>query len=148
MKLYWINSSDRTVTSADQNGLKDLQRLVGGNIEIAKFWPNNDVLFADEEGLYKGTNTWFLIAGINQPICGNAVVVGSDDQGETTKPRATLEQIAAEVRFLTDEQVRSWAKANASDPASSFSFFNADGTVTTKILATTGQIFDVEPGSK
>jgi hypothetical protein len=63
MKAYWIDATAQTISEVDYAGLSDLQRMAGGYIEIAKAWDSGDVLFVDEEGLLKGTQTFFRIAG-------------------------------------------------------------------------------------
>ncbi len=142
MKAYWINATDQTVTEVDSTGLSDLQRMVGGYIEIAKRWDSQDVLFADEDGLMKGGAAgWFRIAGKEQPISGNGVVVGpEDDEGESGEPTFTLAALQAEVVFVTPEQVAAWARANSSEPAISFHFPGHD-----QIFARTGELFGQAP---
>ncbi|WP_428489097.1 DUF3846 domain-containing protein [Rhodopila sp.] len=145
MKAYWINATERTVTEVDSGGLADLQRMVGGYIEIAKYWPNGDVMFVDEEGLMKGGTTWFRIPGTNNPICGNGVVVGpEDDDGNTEPPTFPLSALQAEVTFITPDQVAAWAKGNSSEPAITFYTPGEEPTVISRV----SDLFDSGPPAK
>jgi hypothetical protein len=149
MKAYWINAIDKTITEVEYSGLPDLQRMVGGHIEIAKFWrKTGDVLFVDEEAMIKGSPGWFGIEGVNQPLRGaGGVVVGREhgDDGRTYDPKITLKQLTAEVRFLTDEQVAAWARAHSSEPYVTIADLN---TGESEVMARTGAAFGVEPGKK
>lgn len=44
MKAIWINATERTVSAVEYGGLADLQRMVGGYIQVAHVWPSGDVL--------------------------------------------------------------------------------------------------------
>lgn len=141
MKAYWINATEKTITEVDCTGLKELQTLVGGYIEAGKYWDSGDVLFCDEEGLLKGGSTWYRIADKEQPICGNGVVCGPEDDEEMTAPTFPLSALQAEVEFLTVEHVASWAKGNSSEPAIALYFPGEEPVV----VARTGKLFRQGP---
>jgi hypothetical protein len=148
MKAYWINATEKTITEVDYSGYPDLKRMVGGYIQIAKMWPAGEVLFADEEGLLKGPTTWFRIVGHDNPIAGNAVVVGRekrDDSGDTEDPTFQLAALQAEVTFLAPEQVAAWARANSSEPAATFTDLD---TGHTEVLGRVGELFGEAPKPK
>lgn len=149
MKAFFINSVDKTISEAEYFTLKDLQKFVGGYIERARFWSDTgDNLFVNEEGLIHQTGTWFLIEGNQQPLAGNGILVGReiDDEGNTADPAITLEQLTKLVRFLTPEQVVAWSRANASEPATSFTTFAKDGKISTTVLQTCGEVMGGAPG--
>lgn len=103
MKAYHINSAEQTVTEVEYYGLEDLQTLVGGYIECAYRYPNGDVLYVDEEGLFKQVDHWFAIPErTDQPFAGNGVLVGPErgpDTVETFDPVHTVEQLRRKVAF-------------------------------------------------
>jgi hypothetical protein len=145
MKAYWINATEQTITAVDYAAVTDIQRMVGGYIEAPKRWPTGDVLFVDEAGMLKANPPgWFMIEGISQPIAGNGVVVGREigDTSRTRDPKLTLEQLRAEVRFFTAQQVQAWARANSSEPAVSITDLN---TGHTEVLLRTGRLFGEHP---
>ncbi len=102
MKAYHINSTERVVRQIDyQEG--DLQKLVGGWIELAFRWPSGDVLYVDEEGLLKDLRYGFLIPERpDQPLAGNGSLVEKeiDETGKTGPPKMTLRDLTARVRFV------------------------------------------------
>lgn len=151
MKALWINSEKQEITVVDYAGLTDLQRMVGGYIEVGMSWPNGDVLFVDEEGLLKPKAHWFMIEGNRQPLGGNGIVVGREDYDKATDKETqldvatTVEQLTPQVRFLTRDQAVAWGRANASDVSMSITTLSRDGTTHTEPLAHYREIFDNLP---
>ena len=143
MKAYWIDTTAQTVSEVEYTGLADLQRMVGGYIEAAMYWDSGNVLFVDEEGLLKGIQIFFRIAGLERPMAGNGVVVGPEiDDGETTAdPTITLDELRATVSFPTTAQVVAWAKAHSSDPAIAFYVEGEEPHIITR----TGELFGSNP---
>lgn len=104
---YLIDVMAQTITPFDFDGLADLQRAVGGSIEAAANWANGDVLFVDEEGLYKHrSGFWLLPERPDQMLAGNGVLVGREAEGPypngytNLPPTMTLEQLTQRVVFL------------------------------------------------
>jgi hypothetical protein len=98
-----IDPLNRTISETTYIGLEGLQTLVGGSIEAAYQWPNRDVLYVDEEGLFKDAQMFFAISvRPDQPLAGNGVLVGRevDDLGNTAPPQMTIERLSSLVRFL------------------------------------------------
>jgi hypothetical protein len=104
MKAYWIDVTKREISEVEYTGLADLQRMVGGYIEIAFMWQRTrDVLFVDEEGLLKNLTFGFRIPERpDQAFAGNGVLVGREvgDSGDTVDPAMTLQELCARVRFV------------------------------------------------
>jgi hypothetical protein len=149
MKAYWINTTAKKITAVEYEGLTALQHMVSGYIELAKAWPTGDVMFVNEEGLlfqHDGRG-WFRLAGIDRPFYGSGVVVGREvgDTDKTEPPRITLEELERDVEFLSDDQARAWAKANASDPAVMFIDLTTGESET---MASVGELFQAAPPTK
>jgi hypothetical protein len=154
MKAYLIDVAERDVRAVEyeMDGATTLQTLIGGYIEIACSWENGDVLFVDEEGLFKPQRHFFRIdARPDQPMAGNGVLVGreiTDDQGEyvrTEPPTMSIEELRAKVQFIGRSQADAWAKGNASEPASTISFIGEDGTIETEVIGRMGALFAAMP---
>jgi hypothetical protein len=103
MAALRIDPLRRTVSAVAYRDLAELQALVGGYIEAAYQWPDGDVLYVDEEGLFKGGARGFfrLAERPDQPLAGYGVLVGReiDEIGNTATPRMTLDALRARVRF-------------------------------------------------
>lgn len=106
MKALWIRVDNRTVTEVDYEGLPDLQRMVGGNIELAMRWTGGDVLFVNDEGLFK-YRQFFTLPNGHQPFAGNGVIVGRERAGSarTWNPKSTLADVTANVRFFNHFEI-------------------------------------------
>jgi hypothetical protein len=153
-KCLHIDAGAHTITATDYADFRDLQRMVGGNLTIATDLPSGDVLFVNDEGLLQPCEAFFRIEGYEQPLAGDGVLVGPDKWDPKVGDQVssdvvtTVEQLTPLIRFLSSEQVRAWARAHASEPSASISFFNDRGELETEILSTHGQTFGVEPGTK
>jgi hypothetical protein len=144
-KVIFIDSAKRTIIEGTigtgRAALKDMQKAVGGLIQPAHGWANGDILYVDEEGLFKPQTHFFRLAGYDQPLAGNGLIVGSDDEGENADVKLPVADIIPLVTFLDRAQAQSWAKANASEPAMTITSFNPNGTNETVIIARYGEMF-------
>jgi hypothetical protein len=146
MKAILINSSDRTITAVEYDGLGGLQALIGGSIETACMWPNGDVLYVDEEGLYKPQTGAFQISARpdGQPLVGRGVVVGrevKDDSAagyHTEPPAHSIETLTGMVTFLTLAEAQAWASGR---PAATLTTLNKDGTATTEAIGSMAELY-------
>ena len=102
MKAILIDTVNRTVTEVDAKGLQDYYRLLNCEmIEVAIHLGNEDVIYVDEEGLFKQGTSYFTFKGAHQPFKGNGIVVGTDnDSGETIDCKSDLDTIKRSVRFV------------------------------------------------
>lgn len=112
MKLIVIDSVKQEVREETVTGesLKAMQDAVGGHIEIAYHFENGDTMFCDEEGLYKGHDTFVWLEGAHQPFAGSCVIAGCDDEGNTTSAKTSVEEVKRRVQFLSTFEVRAMAE--------------------------------------
>jgi hypothetical protein len=110
-KALHINAAERTISEVEFEGIRDLQKLVGGFLEVARTWPyGGDTLFVDEEGLLKKPPLhWFGFAG--RVYVGNGVVVGREIEGEeypqgyiNADPVLTISELQTLVTFSISER--------------------------------------------
>jgi hypothetical protein len=64
----------------------------------------------DDEGLLKPQEGFFIYEGYRQPLAGNGLVLGTDEEGESVDPKMTLEELKSRVTFMDNFEVRLWAK--------------------------------------
>ena len=69
---------------------------------------DNEGIFVDEEGLLSVTpeTPFFFYKGTHQPIAGNGLILGCNDDGESIATKLTVEQVTAKVKFMTLAQVQ------------------------------------------
>lgn len=86
MKGLLIDSTKREIREVLFDGLRDIQTLIGGYIEVAYGWENGDTLFVDEEGLLKRGVTELVAFRIpqrpDQALAGNGLLVGREVEGD------------------------------------------------------------------
>jgi hypothetical protein len=103
MKAILIDAVKREITEVEYGGLEDLQRMVGGYIEVAWHNRHGDVMFVDEEGKMKGHTSGFVVQGVHDVLVGNGVVVGRETYEFTDAgPLVTLDPVVtvAELKSL------------------------------------------------
>jgi hypothetical protein len=59
-----------------------------------------DIMYVDEEGLLHGENLFFKIAGYAQPIAGNGLILGTDEEGDSTDCETPIGMVSQCVEFL------------------------------------------------
>jgi hypothetical protein len=108
MRAIVIDSMMQTVKEADlskEGTLTQMQTLVGGYIERAMTLPNGDDVFVNMEGLLHSPRHFFTIVGGHQPFAGNAVILNSNEDGDSTAAKSDLVYITTSVKFMTLEEV-------------------------------------------
>lgn len=109
-KVIIIDAEKKQVYESTSKGLPDLQKVVGGYIELAHEiqikGDLSDSIYVNDEGLF-GAKHFFEFKGAHQPFAGNGVVVGTDlDSGETTDVQSSLNDIKSKVKFLSLNEIR------------------------------------------
>ncbi len=108
MKAIFIDSENKEVREVEiDNSLKAYYRILDCSmIEAATYFPYEDCIYVDEEGLYSGKDSFFTVEGGHQPFIGSGLVVGTSEDGETVSASTSLEEVRAKVKFLGLAEVR------------------------------------------
>lgn len=121
MRSIEINSKLRTIKESSFEGgsrgsLDYLQKCVDGTIDLVRVDAGVD-LYVNDEGLINGTPDFFIFKGYHQPLAGNAVLVGSNDEGETVSlPKwVTVKWVQDRVEFADINTIRFMAGAGKFD---------------------------------
>lgn len=113
LKGLKINVEDQTITEIEHNGdWKEIAPLIGNGCRIFTcpiIDDNGDTLYCDDEGLLKPVKGGFVMPNWHYPIVGNALFLGSDEEGNTCDVKMTLDELKENVRFLTAFEIRIWA---------------------------------------
>lgn len=113
MKGILIDVNNRTITeiqvnNVDGNCLSDLYKNIGCDlVELIDIDDDNCVFF-DEEGLLKLTekSNFFLFDGYPQPIAGNGVILGFNEEGDSIDTTLSVEEIKTKIKFFNIQEVR------------------------------------------
>ena len=98
---YVIDPFKKTVTKVDWDGnYQSIYGHIGADcFDTCRFSrQNGDCAFVDDEGLFKPDQAFFLIGEYPTPLAGKALVLGTDEAGDSISPET----------FLTDLKV-AWA---------------------------------------
>jgi hypothetical protein len=106
IRAYLINPYKRQITEVPYDGdLVTAYKLLDCDIvEAAVVDPTQegepDIVYVDEEGLLKGPQFFFKLAGNEQPLAGKGLVVGSDSEGNDCDARLPIERIRQLVTWM------------------------------------------------
>jgi len=119
MKAYLINPFKRTITEVEHTGgINSIYSLIDCTIfDAVGFSPNGDTVFVDDEGLYASQRALFTISGYPQPLVNKGLVLGCNENGDTTEPKTTMEWLEANVTFPNYAKI----------PAGGITTFDSDG---------------------
>lgn len=108
MKVIIIDAEKKDVRVEDiENKLSELQKAVGGYIEIGYRFPNKDILYVDEEGLFKGYLFGFEIDG--RKFVGNGIIAGLK-KSVVVDTVSDVEDIKKTIKFFRVNVIRTKTK--------------------------------------
>jgi hypothetical protein len=101
MKAYLIDPYEHSITGVDYSGdYKDIYKLIDCQTFDCVGFNGDDTLYVDDEGLYKDNPEFFMIKGYSQPLCGKALVLGTDRDGNSIRPVVSLTKLKSMVTFI------------------------------------------------
>ena len=109
MKAYFIDSEKKEIKEVEYTNWEQISPMLGArSFDVATFNKKEDCVYVDDEGLLSLTENskFFEIKGYPQPLAGNGLVLGTNDEGESIEPSITLEELKGMVTFLTIQEVR------------------------------------------
>ena len=112
MKAFKINSAERKVEEIEINSWEDIAPAIGN--ECTTFacpvtFENEDTIYVDDEGLYHPFEGGFMMENWNSPCVGNGILQGTDDEGESTEPLTTKEELEAMIIWVDKVKCSIWA---------------------------------------
>jgi hypothetical protein len=103
MKAILIDTNVKEVREIDITGdLGSLYSAIGCDLIESVYAPvlvGDDVMYVDEEGLFKSDIPMFEFAGGLQPFAGRAIIIGNDDNGESSDVQTPLSIIQDSTYF-------------------------------------------------
>lgn len=111
MKAFLIDPVKRTIEEVEHNNsLESIYQLIDARVfQIVPLDGSENVVYVDEEGLFKEGQSFFLLRDFPQPLAGKGLVMAHDQGGETVSPSIALKNLKELVRFLDAKKVESWA---------------------------------------
>jgi hypothetical protein len=94
------------VKSDGRFGIEEIYELTGCRCVSTFNLPNYDVAFIDDEGLLKGeehlgnVGCYRLKWAGQTHLVGKTLIVGTDDEGETTSCKSTIEELEKQIEWV------------------------------------------------
>ena len=111
MKAILINPKLQTINEINYSGdYKDIYKLTECSTFtcVSPFNLNEDVIYLDDEGLLKQSNYCFTFRcdnGHNPPLMGNALILGTDEEGESQDVESSIEMIQDRIVFVGHQAI-------------------------------------------
>jgi hypothetical protein len=101
-KAILINAKDKTITEVTIETYKDIYKFCGFDLfTCVQMDAKGNTLYVDDEGLLNGTDFGFIVKGYDQPLMGNAIILGTNRRnGESEDTSLTTEQVFKMVSFF------------------------------------------------
>jgi hypothetical protein len=106
MKAFVIDPITRTVAEVDYNGdYRQIYKLIDADtfdavtVQYDTLTGHRESLFVDDEGLFKADQKFFHWADYPQPLAGKALLLGTDDTGESVATKQTISEVERQVRW-------------------------------------------------
>lgn len=106
---YLIDAVKRTITEVAVGDYKTIYPLLGCECFTCVGVEDDDTIYVDDEGLLKPQENFFLYEGYPQPLAGNGLVLGTDEEGESVNPKMTLETLKGRVKFMNRREAYLWS---------------------------------------
>lgn len=109
MRAIFIDSTDKQVYEAriKGNDFREIRDLIGCLIIAGGYsFENGDYMYVDDEGLFQSNRNGFIInvpgnSYGEQQLIGNALIVGSDEDGNDQDATSTIDYIKSIISFKT-----------------------------------------------
>ena len=103
MRGILIDPFSKTIEEVDTTGkLPEIYSMLGVELITIVHIGESDVLFLDDEGLFvpRDEQEYFYWSGSNQPYAGKGLIIGTDEEGDSTDAEIDLEEVKQRVRWL------------------------------------------------
>jgi hypothetical protein len=108
MKILKIDVVAKTVTEIEiENNLADIYSAIGNGCNlfcVPVTFDNGDALYADDEALLQeNVQGAFIMDDWESPIVGNALIVGTDSEGDSISCKTTVNDLFSKITFLDSD---------------------------------------------
>lgn len=108
IKGILIDPFAKTVTDFDLNkdgGFEEINTAIGSHtFTSAAVDHESDTLYVDDEGLFKENQKFFFLPNFSpyQPLAGKGLIVGIDDEGDSSNVKTTLQEIQNQILWYNN----------------------------------------------
>ena len=114
-KALFIDVINQSVTEVLlPKHFQSISKQIGNGCELfccPYSFPNGDSIYADDESLtrYQDIKGGFMFPNWAYPIVGNAVILGTDDEGDSIDAITTADEISKMIIWRTEADAKEWA---------------------------------------
>ena len=101
MRAILINPIDHTVTEVEHNGdYRQIYEFIDARLfDVARINEHGDGIYVDDEGLFNSVDL-FHLQGYPEPLAGKGLVLGCDEEGNSTAPTVTADWVRENITWL------------------------------------------------
>jgi hypothetical protein len=114
-KAIKIDVVNKTIYEVEIKKDKDIYYHIGNECNLfccPVEFVNGDVLYADDEALYRqNIEGCFVMESWKYPIVGNAIILGSDEEGDSIDHKSTIKDISEKIVFGSKEIAKEYVLA-------------------------------------
>ena len=104
MQAILIDPFTETIELVDYSGdYKDIYTLLECDLFATVYIDDCDTIYVDDEGLYQEPQRFFQYKGMPQPLAGRGLILGTDEEGDSTDCLLTVEQVRDMVTWCADD---------------------------------------------
>jgi hypothetical protein len=103
MNAYLIDPFKAEITEVNYSGdYKEIYELIDCQyFDCVNLGDSNDSVFIDDEGLINGKEQeFFRIKGYPNPLAGYGLVLGVDEEGNSTDPKTSFKDVENMITFV------------------------------------------------
>ena len=112
MKAIKIDVANQTISQVNIANYKEIYSQIGNGCELFCCpiqYENNDVLYADDESLLRDNiEGCFTFPDWNYPIVGNAIILGTDDEGESVDVKTKIAELQSQIMWGNKKVAELW----------------------------------------
>jgi hypothetical protein len=120
MKAIKIDVEQKKVYHIEISDWREIAPAIGNGCQLFACpitFENNDTLYTDDEGLLKPEMIGcFYMPEWDYPLVGNAIILGSDEEGESIDALSTCEEIENQIMWGTITDANDWREKALSTP--------------------------------
>jgi hypothetical protein len=112
MKAIKIDVANQKISQVNISDYKEIYSQIGNGCNLfccPVQWENNDVLYADDEALLQESlEGCFAMPDFNYPIVGNAIILGTDDEGESIDVKTKIAELQEKIIWGNKQAAELW----------------------------------------
>ena len=127
-KAIKINVEKKTIEEIEiSDGINSISKEIGNHCQYfccPFIFDNMDSIYADDEALLRidDIQGGFKMENWAYPIIGNAIVLGTDDEGDSINYKSDINEFRSKIIFVDEKESKEWGIKVMSEKPKIFTF--------------------------